>query len=155
MKTGIVTSLLLLLALAPLAHGQARTTPPITVNRGVQAPAVKSPEILADGRVTFRVGAPNAQTVVLGSEFITQGNAIAVPPGDMTAGPLPEVKMVKGANGVWEGTTTERIRPGAYRYYFVIDGAVTLDPRNVDMSPQRANQNSLLIVPGEIGRAHV
>ena len=149
MKTGIVTSLLLLLALAPLAHGQARTTPPITVNRGVQAPAVKSPEILADGRVTFRVGAPNAQTVVLGSEFITQGNAIAVPPGDMTAGPLPEVKMVKGANGVWEGTTTERIRPGAYRYYFVIDGAVTLDPRNVDMSPQRANQNSLLIVPGD------
>jgi enterochelin esterase family protein len=129
--------------------GQSRPTPPITLDRGVQAPAVKSPEILADGRVTFRVGAPNAQSVVLGGELVTQANAVAVPSGDMTAGPRPEVTFTKGANGVWEGTTTQKIRPGAYRYFFVIDGAVVLDPRNVDVSPQRSNQNSLLVVPGD------
>ena len=59
--------------------------------RGVQAPNVTSPEILADGRVTFRVGAPNAQTVLLGGEFITQANAVAVPAGDKSAGPKPDV----------------------------------------------------------------
>src|SRR5215831_15513050 len=110
------------LLLGATSAAQSRPTPPITLDRGVQPPNVKSPEILADGRVTFRVGAPNAQTVVLGGEFITQGNAIAVPPGDKSAGPKPEVTFTKNASGVWEGTTTQPIRPGAYRYFFVIDG---------------------------------
>src|SRR5262245_21069709 len=88
-----------MLLLASVSSGQSRPTPPITLDRGVQAPAVKSPEILPDGRVTFRVGAPNAQSVVLGGEFITQGNAVAVPAGDMTAGPRPEVAFTKAANG--------------------------------------------------------
>src|SRR5689334_24879113 len=72
-------------------HAQARPTPAITLDRGVQPPNVKSPEILPDGRVTFRVGAPNAQTVVMGGEFITQANAVAVPAGDKSAGPKPEI----------------------------------------------------------------
>jgi enterochelin esterase family protein len=135
---------------ATVSDGQSRPTPPIVVDRGVQAPQVTSPEILPDGRVTFRVGAPNATSVVLGGEFITQANAIAVPAGDMTAGPTPEVTFARGADGVWAGTTTQRIRPGAYRYFFVIDGTtVVLDPRNVATSPQRSNQNSLLVVPGD------
>jgi hypothetical protein len=99
--------------LATASDAQSRPTPPIALDRGVQPPNVTSPEILPDGRVTFRVGAPNAQTVVMGGEFITQGNAIAVAPGDKTAGPKPEVTFTKGANGVWEGTTTQKIRPGA------------------------------------------
>ena len=143
---GIVMSVLLA---ATTGYGQSRPTAPITLDRGVQAPAVKSPEILPDGRVTFRVGAQNAQTVVLGGEFITQANAVAVPDGDKTAGPKPDVTFTKGANGVWEGTTIQKIRPGAYRYFFVIDGAVVLDPRNVEVSPQGTNTNSLLLVPGD------
>jgi enterochelin esterase-like enzyme len=135
--------------LATASYAQSRPTPPITLDRGVQPPNVTSPEILPDGRVTFRVGAPNAQTVVMGGEFITQGNAVAVASGDMTAGPKPEITFTKGANGVWEGTTTQKIRPGAYRYFFVIDGAVVLDPRNVEVSPQGSNTNSLLVVPGD------
>lgn len=138
-----------LVLLAGNSAAQSRPTPPIVLDRGVQPPDVKSPEILPDGRVTFRVGAPNAQTVVLGGELVTQANAIAVPAGDMTAGPKPQATFVKNANGVWEGTTTEKIRPGAYRYFFVIDGAVVLDPRNVEVSPQGTNTNSLLVVPGD------
>jgi enterochelin esterase family protein len=136
-------------ALPTVAMPQSRPTPPIVVNRGVQAAEVMSPEVLPDRRVTFRIGAPNAKTVTLGSEFITQANAVMGPPGDMTAGPTPVVNFVKGTDGVWTGTTTEPIRPGAYRYFFIVDGVVTLDPRNTEMSPQHASQNSLLIVPGD------
>src|SRR5262245_55209299 len=107
------------LLFATVSSAQSRPTPPITLDRGVQPPNVKSPEILPDGRVTFRVGAPNAETVVMGGEFITQANAVAGSPGDKTAGPKPEVMFTKGANGVWEGTTSQKIRPGAYRYFFV------------------------------------
>jgi enterochelin esterase family protein len=134
---------------AAIGHAQSRPTPPIKLDRGVQPPDVKSPEILPDGRVTFRVGAPNATSVVMGGELITQANAVPVPPGDMTAGPRPEINFTKNASGVWEGTTTQKIRPGAYRYFFVIDGAVVLDPRNVEVSPQGTNTNSLLLVPGD------
>ncbi len=137
-------------AMAPASgSAQSRPTPPINVERGVQAPAVISPEILPDHRVTFRVGAPKATSVTIDGEFVRQANAVEVPPGDMSEGPRPAVAMVKGADGVWTGTTSTPIRPGAYRYYFVVDGMVTLDPRNTMMSPQRASQNSLLVVPGD------
>lgn len=131
------------------AYAQARPTPPIRIDRGVQAAAVKSPEILTDGRVTFRIGAPNAQSVTLGGEFITQANALKVAPGDMSAGPRVQINFTKDGDGVWTGTTTQPIRSGAYRYFFVIDGIVVLDPRNTVMSPQRESQNSLLVVPGD------
>lgn len=138
----------LLLEAAP-ALAQAQPAPRIVVDRGVQPADVVSPEVLPDRRVTFRIGAPNAQSVVIDGEFIRQANAVEGPPGDLTAGPTPVVPMAKGADGVWSGTTTEPIRPGAYRYYFVIDGVVTLDPRNTAMSPQQRVQNSLLVVPGD------
>lgn len=138
------------LCLLPAAlHAQSRPTPPISVDRGVEPAAVLSPEVLPDHRVTFRIGAPNAKSVSVDGEFIRQANAIAIPPGDRTAGPTPQITMVKDKDGVWTGTTTTPIRSGVYRYYFVVDGAVTLDPRNTAMSPQRASQNSLLTVPGD------
>lgn len=137
------------LSLPAALHAQSRPNPPIVVDRGVEPAAVLSPEVLPDHRVTFRIGAPNAESVSVDGEFIRQANAIAIPPGDRTAGPTPQITMVKDKDGVWTGTTTTPIRSGAYRYYFVVDGAVTLDPRNTAMSPQRASQNSLLTVPGD------
>jgi len=112
-------------------------------------PVVVSPEVAADRHVTFRIYAPDAKAVTIGGEFVSQGNAIQGPPGDMTTGPTPQIPMTKGANGVWSGTTTDVIRPGVYRYYFVVDGVPTLDSRNTVMSPQRLSQNSLLTVPGD------
>lgn len=132
-----------------LPPGAAPPAERIVMDRGVQPAEVTSPEVLPDGRVTFRYGAPNARSVSVGSEFVTQGNAVPIPAGDMTAGPAPVVTMTKGADGVWTGTTTTPIRPGVYRYFFVVDGAVALDPRNIRMSPQMQNQNSLLVVKGD------
>lgn len=146
----VLSALMVSAALAQTPATAARPAAPrIVLDRGVQPAEVKSPEVLPDGRVTFRFGAPNATSVSVGSEFVTQGNAVPIPPGDMTAGPAPQISMVKGADGVWTGTTTTPIRPGVYRYFFVVDGAVALDPRNIHMSPQRSQQNSLLIVPGD------
>jgi len=142
-------------ALGSLALAQPQPpgpTPPserIVLDRGVQPAEVKSPEVLPDGRVAFRIGAAAAQSVKLGGEFVTQGNAVPIAAGDMTSGPAPAVNFTKGADGVWTGVTTTPIRPGVYRYFFVVDGVVTLDPRNIEMSPQRSQQNSLLVVKGD------
>lgn len=135
----------MIMATAPFAAAQ----PPQPAPRPSPIPAVVSPEVLPDHRVTFRIYAPNAKAVVLGSEFITQANAIQPPPGDLGVGPTPSVDFIKGADGVWSGTTAAPIRPGAYRYYFVVDGTPTLDLRNTMMSPQRLSQNSMLVAPGD------
>src|SRR5262245_62169536 len=70
---------------------------------GGQGPAVISPEVLADHKVTFRVLAPRAEAVRLSAGDI---------PGSGPAG-----AMKKGTNGVWE-VTLGPIDPGAYRYNF-------------------------------------
>jgi len=95
-------------------------------------PAVVSPQIEADGRVTFRVLAPQASTVTVG--------------GDMSS---LAVVMAKGENGVWSGTTTRGVKPGAWRYTFTVDGATTVDARNVKVSPSQSQVQSLLVVPGD------
>jgi enterochelin esterase family protein len=142
---------ILALAIGSSAMAQAPAARPPIQPRPVAStiPAVVSPQVLADHRVTFRIYAPDAKAVTIGGEFVSQGNAIQGPPGDMTTGPTPVIPMSKGADGVWSGTTMEVIRPGVYRYYFVVDGVTTLDSRNTVMSPQRLSQNSLLTVPGD------
>jgi enterochelin esterase family protein len=57
--------------------------------------------------------------------------------------------MTKGADGIWSGTSTLPVKPGAWRYHFVVDGMTVLDSRNVNTSPYQAQVESLLIVPGD------
>jgi enterochelin esterase family protein len=101
--------------------------------RGVQAPAVVSPEVLADRRLAFRIYAPQAQAIRL------------------AAGDIPGVgqttQLTKGENGVWE-VTIGPIDPGAYRYNFNVDGVATIDPRNPATSESNTNVWSLVVVPG-------
>lgn len=77
-----------------------------------QTRAVVSPDILADGRVTFRLNAPKAEEVMLSGEFL--------------AGPRP---FTKDAEGVWT-ITVGPIAPEVYHYNFTIDGVRTIDPAN-------------------------
>lgn len=101
--------------------------------RGAQAPAVVSPEVMADRRLAFRIYAPQAQAIRLG------------------AGDLPGVgqttQLTKGENGVWE-VTIGPFDPGAYRYNFNVDGVNTIDPRNPATSESNTNVWSLVVVPG-------
>jgi enterochelin esterase-like enzyme len=74
--------------------------------------ALRSPEVGADGKVTFRLSAPGAHEVTLTGEFIK--------------GSQP---LVKDDHGVWS-TTVGPIQPEIYNYNFAIDGVRTLDPNN-------------------------
>jgi enterochelin esterase family protein len=113
-----------------------------------RGPVVVSPQIESDGRVTFRILAPQATTVTVTGD-IGQGlmaSADAPPAG---RGGTPAVTMAKGENGVWTGTTIRAVKPGAWRYLFNVDGVTTVDPRNVKVSPNQTQVQSILYVPGD------
>lgn len=99
-----------------------------------QRPSVNSPEILQDGRVVFRILAPDAGSVGL------QGTDI---PGMMQGGP----EFTKDNTGVWEATVGP-IPPGAYRYVFTVNGASVVDPRNTSISESNNNVWSMVYIPG-------
>src|SRR6185436_20560421 len=113
--------LVLVLALVPLSlygrQQQPPTTPPAPPSGaapapgrggGRGAPAIKSPEVAADGRVTFRLRAPNAKEVAA----TVAGNS------------LP---MQKDEQGVWT-VTSSSFTPGMYTYALVVDGTSLNDP---------------------------
>jgi hypothetical protein len=126
-------------------------------------PQVVSPQVEPDGRVTFRILAPNAISVTVGGDIngslvpdaAAPAAAPAPPPAagaPPQAGPptrSPVVVMTKGENGIWSGTTIRAVKPGAWRYTFNLDGATVADPRNVRLSPNQIQPQSLLCVPGD------
>ena len=95
-------------------------------------PAVRSPEVSADGRVTFRVRAPNASKATVFCECLST-----------------EPALTKGADGVWS-VTVGPIEPDIYEYHFTVDGTDNLDQRNpVVKYNSRPNLiESVLDVPG-------
>jgi len=100
---------------------------------GGGGPRVTSPEVAADGRVTFRILAPKAQEVRLsGSDIPGIGQGAT---------------MTKDANGVWE-VAAGPLPGGAYRYNFNVDGVSVIDPRNPSTSESNMNVWSLVYVPG-------
>jgi enterochelin esterase family protein len=94
---------------------------------------VRSPEVAADGRVTFRILALKAGAVRLAGTDIPN-NAEGTP-------------LVKGEEGVWE-VTIGPLHAGAYRYNFDVDGVPVIDPRNPSTSEANENTWSLVYVPG-------
>jgi enterochelin esterase-like enzyme len=88
-----------------------------------------SPEILADGKVVFRLRSGSAKAVVARGQF------------------GPEVALVKGENDQWEGTTAAAVAGGIYEYQLVVDGVALPDPLNRWIKPQRWPSNSILHVP--------
>ena len=110
---------------APPGQGRA-------ANPGAQ-PAVVSPEVSGDRRITFRINAPQAQ-------------AVRVSGGDIP-GLGQNGGMTKGENGVWTFTSAP-VPAGAYRYNFNVDGVTTIDPRNPLTSVSNNNVWSLALVAG-------
>ena len=116
------------LGLGMAAHAQPPAQPP--------PPRVSSPELAADGKVTFRIRAPEARAVAL-----TSGGDLPQIPFGKT---LP---LEKGADGVWS-LAIGPVAPGAYRYAFVVDGVTTVDPAQPRTSESNDNTWSLFHVPG-------
>lgn len=97
-----------------------------------QAPPapVVSPEVQADGRVTFRFRAPNAKDVAVSIEGATK-----------------DLPMQKDEQGVWSATS-EALTPDFYGYSFVADGVHLIDPSNPLMKPNILNTTSQVHLPG-------
>ena len=114
----------LLLLCATAGNGLAQTPPSPS-----PPPPVQSPEVQADGRVTFRLRAPGAQEVRLAREG---------------AEPVP---MSKDAEGVWS-LTTDPLAPDYYGYSFAVDGVTMTDPSNHTIKPNFIWRASEVHVPG-------
>jgi len=141
--------LLILCAAAGLAQSPGPAQPPAPGRGrggGRGGPAVVSPQIESDGRVTFRAYAPQASAVTVTGD-LSQGLVAAEGAGEQPQ--APAVTMTKGADGVWTGTTIRPIRPGAWRYVFNVDGVTTVDSRNVNVSPNQTQVQSVLYVAGD------
>jgi enterochelin esterase-like enzyme len=96
-----------------------------------QPPArVVSPEVLSDGRVTFRFPAPNAQRVAVSIE-----------------GQTTPVPMQKDGQGVWS-VTVGPLAPDIYGYSFVADEVSLIDPANPLLKPNLLHTESAVHVPG-------
>jgi enterochelin esterase-like enzyme len=124
MRVGVVMMLVWVgVAAAAQAPGGAR---------GGQPPQVVSPEVLSDRHITFRIVAPQAETVRL------------------VGGDIPNIgqgAMTKGENGIWE-ITVGPVDSGAYRYNFNVNGVTVIDPRSPAISESNNNVWSLVVVPG-------
>ena len=144
-RTAIVVCLCALGFVSSAAAGPQNARegqPPAQAGRGgraAQAPAIVSPEILSDRRVTFRILAPEAQKV----ELRSPGDIPGVGGGRGTAPP----QLTKNADGIWE-ITVGPVPAGAYRYAFVVNGVTTVDARNPMTSQTNTTVYSLAVVPG-------
>ena len=74
-----------------------------------------STEVLANGEVALRIYAPEAKTIGMG--------------GDLGGWGPNAPKFTKDDRGVWEGIVKD-VKPGVYRYNFVVDGVTVNDPKS-------------------------
>ena len=112
-------------------------------------PAIVSPQLESDGRVTFRISAPQASAVSVTGDV---GQGLVAPDNNVEKSPTggsPAVVMQKGADGIWSGSTVRAVKPGAWRYLFQVDGVTTVDSRNVHTSPNQTQVQSILYVQGD------
>jgi enterochelin esterase-like enzyme len=96
---------------------------------------LKSPEVLPDHRVVFRIYAPHASAVTLTGDFVAQGRG--------TAGPLE-----KDDQGVWSMTVGPLV-PDFYTYALTVDGVRTIDPKNPMVKQGVASLENIVLVSGE------
>ena len=116
----LVTAMMLAATAAAQEVGARRT-----------GPAVTSPEVATDRRVTFRLLAPEAKAVTVSGDFGSDAG------------------MRKGEDGVWSATVGP-LDPEMYVYYFTVDGVRLTDPSNpqVKIGYVTTTTTSLVTVPG-------
>jgi enterochelin esterase-like enzyme len=115
---------LLLLALA-----LSITIPTFAQTQTVAQPKIISPDVQSDGRVTFRLRATNATTVLVRCEGVKATN------------------MIKDDQGVWS-LTSEPLQSDLYVYSFTVDGVRVLDPNNPFLKYNLLNSENQVHVPG-------
>jgi len=100
----------------------------------MRAPALVSPEIHPDNKVTFRLSAPKAGEVSVSGEWMEGFGA--------------SEKMNKDEEGIWS-LTVGPLAPEFYGYTFNVDGVTVLDPANANHKRDGQRVNCILLVPGK------
>jgi enterochelin esterase family protein len=124
LRLGLALGLLLLASAATAQFPQRKPTPNDTL---------KSVEVLADNKVTFRIYAPKASEVTLR--------------GDWMEGFEPQ-KLTKDDQGIWS-LTVGPLTPDYYSYTFTVDGVRTVDPKNAEIKQGIAGVDSMFLLPGK------
>ncbi len=89
-----------------------------------------STEVSDDYKVTFRIYAPKADEVSVSGDFGQGG------------------QMAKDDQGVWS-LTVGPLTPDFYSYTFVVDGVLTVDPKNPMIKQGISRVESMFLVPGD------
>ncbi len=113
----------------------------LTLSLSAQPPII-SPEVGADGKVTFRLVAPKAEKVaVVSSELSPLLKATSTP-------------LDKDEKGVWSKTIGP-VPPGIYDYSFNVDGVGMTDPLSTDVFGNRKGSRGFVEVPGPPGKPRI
>lgn len=97
------------------------------------ADKVVSPEVHADGRVTFRIFAPRAEAITVNGDWMKLGS---------------KESLTKSGDGIWS-VTLGPLEPQVYLYSFGVDGMTIADPVNPRMKLRARTSASLVEVPGD------
>jgi len=116
------------------AQQKQATPPPMPAFKPSSNDLITPPEISADGKVTFKLFAPEAKSVNIRGEWLNYPEAIK------------GTSLERGNDGVW--ATTIMIKPGVYRYSYLVDGLTLADPRNPSYSQSLNFVQSMVYVPG-------
>ena len=123
------TPFFVLLAVAAMLCAQPKQQRQPTPND-----TLKSPEVMPDRTVTFRIYAPKASEVTVSGDWVAQGRG--------TGGNLE-----KDDQGVWSLTVGPLV-PDFYSYSIVVDGVRTLDPKNAMIKQGVDSVANMFFVPG-------
>jgi enterochelin esterase family protein len=110
-----------------LLTASAAFSQPAPAPRGVP----RSPEILPDNRVTFRISAPKALEVTLNGSW--EG--------------ARDIQMTKDDEGVWS-VTIGPLAAELWGYWYMVDGVKALDPGNAETQRDGARIDNLLMISG-------
>ncbi|MEO5707917.1 MAG: alpha/beta hydrolase-fold protein [Alteraurantiacibacter sp.] len=139
-RTALLAGFLAVIASPALAQD---TPAPSCLPQGPFAlPTHRSVEQLTDGRVTFRLCAPEAQNVKVISNDMD---------GVIQLGPQGGLPMTRDDSGLWTVTTPLPVPADNYRYNFQVDGARVPDPLATTFSRERVGINSTVDLLGSEG----
>lgn len=105
---------------------------------------ITSPEVHAGGSVTFRMYAPQADSVQVTGDFLPTVKTQS--PYGLVDAP-GKAHLSKAENGLWT-YTTDSLAPELYSYLFIVDGLGTTDPANPFLIRDVAMVSNIFIVGG-------
>ncbi|HOW66781.1 MAG TPA: alpha/beta hydrolase-fold protein [Candidatus Paceibacterota bacterium] len=123
-----------ILGAAGVGYGAAAAVPTPATNTaalGRRPAPVRSPEVLPNGQVTFRLRAPKAAEVAVTGQWTKE-----------------RLVMARNADDIWT-VTSGPIDAGVWEYNFQVDGLTMIDPGNPAIKPMREPRTSILHIPGQ------